>query len=462
MTCIEEIYIQPTTITVFEGKWFYGATAHIVPSDATCQSVRWSSEDSSIASVNATTGAIYGQSAGTTTIYATSCDGSGVRCSCNVTVKKYISATRIEVDPEQIKMPLHTTAYITASIYPLNATTDRVSWEIDGSAVEIYSCGDTLVVTAKKVGTAVLTATCDEVSATCTITVDAIESVMIEEDNSYDIAYYRARFKDGKVWNIIGKNKEDPGREDVFYARRNANQAVVFSKKQLAYLYLLDPLGVQYYVKNYKASTVTSMSDIDFLFFKDDVYYEIFHEKPRLFLLMPSGKPQFYNDTTSSPSLRNSVYSDAEIIFGEHVPEPRHPFTIAETVTDISLTLFAIIPGTSGVVNALNLCSALFFMGSVKDALSSQASNALKEYAEDLLDSFVVTEETINTCFSWVSSAAEHIFDVGCALANLITPDNLCDIPIYQKVAAQDYRTVFKSNNSEVSMQELLDHYNSL
>ena len=61
-------------------------TASVLPENAADKSYTWSSDNTSVATVNATTGVVTGHNAGTANIIATANDGSGVKDTCVVTV----------------------------------------------------------------------------------------------------------------------------------------------------------------------------------------------------------------------------------------------------------------------------------------------------------------------------------------------------------------------------------------
>lgn len=61
-------------------------TASVLPENAADKSYTWSSDNTSVATVNATTGVVTGMAAGTANIIATANDGSGVKDTCVVTV----------------------------------------------------------------------------------------------------------------------------------------------------------------------------------------------------------------------------------------------------------------------------------------------------------------------------------------------------------------------------------------
>ena len=150
MIYVNSINVTPSYTTLRLGASFF-PNVTIFPSDATDKSVGWSSDDPNIASVNPDSGLVYANTIGTTTIYATACDGSGVRGNCTVRVIP-IYVQDIEVFPETLTLAIGDRECLDADIYPSNATNPNVSWTSSNSAIaEVDSNG---CVTAKAVGTA--------------------------------------------------------------------------------------------------------------------------------------------------------------------------------------------------------------------------------------------------------------------------------------------------------------------
>ena len=98
MICVKSIQLYPSLIYVRKGEWNYDAYVEICPTNATNQSVYWHSADPGIASVNPSTGYIYGVSEGTTTIYASAQDGSGKKDCCTVIVTQNVPITSITLN----------------------------------------------------------------------------------------------------------------------------------------------------------------------------------------------------------------------------------------------------------------------------------------------------------------------------------------------------------------------------
>lgn len=84
-TSVKTIEVIPSKKAMLVGESAFLNTS-ISPSNATNTNVQWSSDNTTVATVNPTSGLIYAQNPGTTTIRATAQDGSGVVGTCNVTV----------------------------------------------------------------------------------------------------------------------------------------------------------------------------------------------------------------------------------------------------------------------------------------------------------------------------------------------------------------------------------------
>ncbi len=146
-------------------------TATLSPANATSKLVTWSSSDTSIATVDKN-GVVTGLKDGTAKITAKSFDG-GKTATCEVTVvKPYISVTEIKLDTTKATIKEGDTKQLTATLTPENPTNPKVTWSSDNSDVAAVS--DSGLITAKKAGSAKITATADgEKSASCEVVVES-------------------------------------------------------------------------------------------------------------------------------------------------------------------------------------------------------------------------------------------------------------------------------------------------
>ena len=157
MSYVNSVAVYPSSATITKGKWYYGAYASISSNCPECAEVEWYSNSPAIASVNKTTGYIYGVSTGTTRIYAEATDGSGKKDYIEVTVTAPVSVTGISVCPTSKTMDIGCTDYLYETIYPSNATNQTVTWcSSDDSVAEVNTYSGK--VTAKKAGIVIITA----------------------------------------------------------------------------------------------------------------------------------------------------------------------------------------------------------------------------------------------------------------------------------------------------------------
>ena len=83
---VSSISLNKTSASLLIGGTVTLSVSSVSPSDAVDKTVTWSSDKTSVATVNATTGVVTAVAAGTATITATANDGSGKTATCSVTV----------------------------------------------------------------------------------------------------------------------------------------------------------------------------------------------------------------------------------------------------------------------------------------------------------------------------------------------------------------------------------------
>ena len=83
---VSYISLNKTSASLAIGGTVELSVSNVSPSDAVDKTVTWSSSNSSVASVNASTGVVTAVAAGSATITATANDGSGTTATCSVTV----------------------------------------------------------------------------------------------------------------------------------------------------------------------------------------------------------------------------------------------------------------------------------------------------------------------------------------------------------------------------------------
>ena len=166
---VEKVSLNKSATTLTEGE-SETLTATITPSNATGdKTVKWSSSNEAVATVDSN-GKVTAKKAGTAVITATSSNGK--TAGCTVTVKqKEIAITGIGLNKSTTSLTEGESETLTATIAPSNATGDKtVKWSSSNEAVAAVDSNGK--VTAKKAGTAVITATSSNgKTAGCTVTV---------------------------------------------------------------------------------------------------------------------------------------------------------------------------------------------------------------------------------------------------------------------------------------------------
>ena len=167
---VSEAYIPVTEISLDKDKLEMTEgdtetlTATVKPDDATDKTVTWSSSDEAIATV--VDGVVTAITEGTVVITATAGDKSA---TCQVIVnKKFIPVTKVTLNKTSMVLIPGETETLKATVEPDDATDKTVTWSSSNERVATVVDG---VVTAVSEGTAVITATAGDKSATCQVTV---------------------------------------------------------------------------------------------------------------------------------------------------------------------------------------------------------------------------------------------------------------------------------------------------
>ena len=166
---VSSIQLNKTSISIYNGKT-KALTATVTPSDATNTAVTWTSSNTSVATVSSS-GVVTGEARGTATITVTAKDGSGVKATCEVEVKQYV--TSITLDKTSLPLAIGSEATLSVtSVLPDNANNKSVTWSSsDSSIATVDNHGK---VTAKAKGNAIIKATANDgsgVSTSCDVLV---------------------------------------------------------------------------------------------------------------------------------------------------------------------------------------------------------------------------------------------------------------------------------------------------
>lgn len=261
-------------------------TATVMPYNAVDKSVIWESSDTDVATV--ANGVITAVGVGETTIKVTTVDG-GFTATCIVTVVDnsiHVTGVSFENDTESIEQ--NKTITLVPIIAPTNATNTNVTWE--SSDTDVATVNSNGVVTGVMPGEATITVTTEDGSftATCVITVTAIEptfSNFFMESNKTnsgnEIITFILGYEDPSlVWKnkfiveclrkidgeVLFKDYVTPSSKK--YAALNSKNRYMLLEWKDSYLEALsDPEVITYTINVYAES-----DDQETLIYTDDIY----------------------------------------------------------------------------------------------------------------------------------------------------------------------------------------------
>lgn len=427
-------------------------SAEVSPAYTTNKTVKWTSEDSQIATVSQD-GSVYAVCAGTTKIYAKTTDGSAESDFCTVTVEEAIGVSSVTLDRTHVIMNPDDEIRLTVTVLPKNASYSGVTWTCSNTNIAKVQNGK---IVALKKGTVTVIARAGAEYARCTVEVTDKEKVRVEKDGDYFNVVFG---KSGAVWRSIGcdlslSDNRTYGRtltkKDYNYLYKEHEKRYVenidesFSKEQIAFLYLFDPLGIQYFVEHNYLPEIGGYSR---LFLKDDIYQRIFGDedlkRDKFYFKLSEGVP-VYGDYTGVD--RKKVFSNAEILFGDHVI-----WNVQTLIIDVVKTVFcAVFPKVSAVSAGIDVVKALFFSGAIVDSFSNAATSFLDNYAKKHPEEIELGQfNNAISAFGILGSVLGAIKD------SIITLDET-DIQIYNKIKNQDFVVEYTDGNLSLTIVEIL------
>lgn len=165
---VTSVSVSPTSKTLNKGETVT-LTATVSPSTATNKNVTWSSNNTSIATVDST-GKVTALAAGTATITVTTADG-GKTATSTITVNP-TPVSGVSLDQSAISLKVGASQTLVATVTPEEADNKEVTWT--SSNTSIATVDSTGKVTAVSEGSATVTATSKDdssKSAQCAVTV---------------------------------------------------------------------------------------------------------------------------------------------------------------------------------------------------------------------------------------------------------------------------------------------------
>lgn len=204
----------------------YQLTATVMPTDASVKEVTYSSDNTTVATVD-NTGKITAKAKGTAKITVSAMDGSGKTATCTVTVKQ--PATGVVITPTSFTMAKGESKTLTAIISPTGADETGVNWTSSNPAVATVYNG---VVYANADGVATITATCvnaSNIKASCTVTVGTKVS-------SIGLAPATAAMKTGSTLYISSVvSPTNASNKSLIWKSNDTNKAIVNNGSVTAY-----------------------------------------------------------------------------------------------------------------------------------------------------------------------------------------------------------------------------------
>ena len=420
-------------------------SASITPDNAFVTDVIWETSNSNIVEVSQT-GLVTAKNVGVATVKVR-VPGTDLVDICQVSV--YQPLKTLKFNEPEISIFAGTIADTGLSFLPKDATNKSVKWIIEDESVLSIKDNKIQGLSAGTTTLKAVSTTDEKISASCTVRV--LENVVIRKD-SYS---YNLEFENGLIWKHVGVdlvNDEWNGTsEDA--ARSEYNRSQAFSEKQLAYIYLFDPLGLEHYMTMYGQDHDMEHGDRELLYFKDRVFEKIFGQKPRLFKIVPSVEDTNiiyfeYKMLTETEQKRVDYYSDAEVIFGAH--------KVLDNIT-LDLFLFKLFPYyfLSGDplfftgLNGIEKIKLLYYSGAINDFATEEALSYLEEYLKS------ATGLAPLSIFGWYKTIISTVITI----TDLLTPPNLKDVEIYNKVAEQEFVAhCILEDGSDVTLKRLIDN----
>ena len=209
--------------------------ATVLPDDATDKTVTWSTSNANVATVD--NGVVTAVKAGSAIITAQAGDATAI---CTITVPMsgghegtgeedwVFHVTSVTLNKSSASLKIGETVSLIATVKPDDATDKTVTWTSSDETVASVSNG---VVTAKKIGTATITAKAEDKTATCTITVISAATDITLNKTSLQIT-------PGKTYKLIATVTPADCSEQIVWTTTNSSIAAVSEDGEITALSL--------------------------------------------------------------------------------------------------------------------------------------------------------------------------------------------------------------------------------
>ena len=182
-TDVETITLDKTNISLVVGSTEQ-LTTTILPDTALDKTITWSTDNSSIATVE--DGLVTAVGVGSVIITATT--SNGITATCNVTVTATaVNVTSVSLNKTTSSIEIGNIETLTATISPSNATNKNVTWHSNSTSIAtVSSTGD---VTAISSGQATITVTTEDGNHTASCIFTVVEPTVVEDTVDYTNKY---------------------------------------------------------------------------------------------------------------------------------------------------------------------------------------------------------------------------------------------------------------------------------
>ncbi len=171
---ILNVYLDKSSLDLSEGDTAK-ITATIYPSNATTSTLKWTSSNTSVATVDSKGNIVAGATKGYAIITASATDGSGKFAECVVLSKPKVHVTGLTINyGTTLDLLANDSTYLKATVLPANATAATVTWSSSAPAIASIDAASGLL-KGLALGEATITATADGKSVTIKINVTNTE-----------------------------------------------------------------------------------------------------------------------------------------------------------------------------------------------------------------------------------------------------------------------------------------------
>ncbi len=396
---------------------------------------------------------------------ATAQDGSEKSATCHVTVRP-VPVESLELCPRHQTLRVNQFSHVNAAICPEHATNKEIHWDSSDSSIVFVDNEGSLK--ALKNGTAFITARTQDGNMTDTVcvTVDSRKRATVcqddfsfyvefeDEPNIGDITVWKHVGSDlgnfsesGKTWPPQGASESELADLNTEERRAYDNTQINFSPEQLGYLYLLDPLGVKFYLKSKKSGREN-------LPFIDSVYEAIYGTQERehnQFFFSIHGGQEYYVSSAYGASHRNEIYFKSEVMLTNPHARP----DLDSIMPTLLENLFNFIRDIPIVGTVISLGEALFHTRSVTGIVTDQVASYLSSYAQEQVEKAISNRfgNLVKTPIHWAFTLLSILKD---PISEIFRAPNPQDTSIYDHVKAQpQYLTVFYNGKNNPTILDV-------